>query len=97
MVRKSRPLPVKQFDSDDDILDEDSEEDEFQNYKPGMAEEAYSDEVDEGEFDSEDDEEGDGVGLYEPDDWDEADSASGSESGDDDEGADMVSPSFWES
>lgn len=96
MARRNKAPKAKEPEIDDDILDEDSEADEFENYKPGMAEEVYSGEEDdegefdeEGEFDSED--EGDGVGVYEPDDWDDADSASESDSEDDDEGPSMVS------
>lgn len=96
MARRNKAPKAKEPEIDDDILDEDSEVDEFENYKPGMAEEAYSGEEDEdeegefeGEFDSED--EGDGVGIYEADDWDDEASASDSDSEDDDEGPSMVS------
>lgn len=96
MARKTKAPKAKEPELDDDILDDDSEVDEFENYKPGMAEEVYSGEDDEeGEFDSEaefdSEEEGDGVGVYEPDDWDDNASASDSGSDDDDEGASMVS------
>lgn len=94
MARRNKAPKAAEPEIDDDILDEDSEVDEFEDYKPGMAEEAYSGEEDEegefeGEFDSED--EGDGVGIYEADDWDDEASASDSESEDEDEGPSMVS------
>lgn len=96
MPRKPAPKrPPPKFTEDDDILDPDSEEDEFADYvastrRPGItsdeedgSEEGSEEGSEPGEFDSED--EGDGVGVYEADEWDAAaDSESGSESEDED-------------
>ncbi len=94
MPRKPAPKrPPPKFTDNDDILDPDSEEDEFADYvastrRPGNAsdDEEFDDEEgpeDEGgEFDSED--EGDGVGVYEADEWDAGASDSDSESEDED-------------
>ncbi|BEI84963.1 hypothetical protein CcaverHIS002_0503640 [Cutaneotrichosporon cavernicola] len=81
--------PPPKFADDDDILDPDSEEDEFTDYVATSRRPAASSEDDDegsdgsdAEFDSED--EGDGVGMYEADEWDAADSDSDSEPEDED-------------
>ncbi|GMK55342.1 hypothetical protein CspeluHIS016_0203980 [Cutaneotrichosporon spelunceum] len=84
--------PPPRFAEDDDILDPDSEEDEFVDYvassrRPAASddeddEEGSDDGSDDGEFDSDD--EGDGVGMYEADEWDAAASDSDSEREDED-------------
>lgn len=90
---KSRPVALP----DDDVLYSDSEEDEFQSYKPGMAEELASDESDFDEDGEEEErvhvdseEEEDGVGVYEADEWNEDEDASSSEEEEEEDAAKMV-------
>lgn len=113
----SKPKPSKYAELDDGILDEDSEEDEFANYKASVKKASKGrqppsddeDEDDEEMMDEDDDEdedmdsnderlmyedsddEGDGVGVYEPDEWDGgADYSSSEDEDEDDERAQMV-------
>jgi len=98
MARKTKSKPSKRALEDDDILESDSEIDEFENYKAAASHPGASDSGDEDEdaegfddgFGSEEEEEGAGVGMYEPDEWDGGDSSS-DDSDEDDEAAQMVS------
>lgn len=105
MPKKAAPKRVPPKFVEDDILDSDSEVDEFNDYvastrRPAAnADEDVSD-SDEGASDEDvdefDAEEGDGVGMYEADDWDAASDA-GSDSdldsapSDDEDAAKLVS------
>lgn len=103
----SKASKARKFaDMDDDVLDPDSEEDEFTNYSSkglrGGQEDDEDDDEDEGSEDEDDDElevgaefveseeEGDGVATWEPDNWDGG-SESESESEEEAEGVQMVS------
>ncbi|TXT12841.1 hypothetical protein VHUM_01242 [Vanrija humicola] len=91
----SKASKARKFaDVDDDILDPDSEEDEFTNYSSkGLRggededddddEDEGSEEDDEGEFAGDSEEEGDGVATWEPDNWDGASESESEEESED--------------
>ncbi|KAL1406459.1 rRNA biogenesis protein rrp36 [Vanrija albida] len=89
----SKASKARKFaDMDDDILDPDSEEDEFTNYSSkglrGGADEddddedegSEDDDLEGGDFEADSEEEGDGVATWEPDNWDGASESESDES-----------------